>query len=305
MGPPLEDAAREIAQHGAGAELDECTHTERVGALDLIGKMNRECKLLRQSLADRVRVLRIGLCVGVADNVDHGAANLDLRKRIAKRPRNGRHRGTVKRRRDGQALGGDALARAQLLQALHCLDAAGYDDLVCGVQVGDDSIAAGARDQRCGLPGAGDQRQHPARVRVRRIAHQLAARTREREQFRDAETTGRAQRGELAEAVADVAARLEAERADELERRQARESERRLRPFGRAQARLERLLRGVIEHRWREGELMHRAAAEAHVGDAVPHPPHARMGHGQIRAHADVLAALSGKQQRGFAADRR
>ncbi len=62
----------------------------------------------------------------------------------------------------------------------------------------------------------------------------------------------------------------------------------------------------LIESRWREGQFVEPQLARALVaGCLIPYCPSLRERHGQIRAHSDILAALTGEHEGDLAVHRR
>ena len=105
------------------------------------------------------------------------------------------------------------------------------------------------------------------------------------------------QRRELAEAVAGHAVRAHAERRSTRRSATLCTAERGLGPLGRGERARLRVALLVGERGRREDHLVHATAVEARAPRPVPRGARGVEWHRHVRAHADVLAALPGKQE--------
>ena len=176
----------------------------------------------------------------------------------------------------------------------------GHHDLRRRVVVGDDQRAdrSGTRfQQRVHLVGAGDDRQHRAVLALAGLGHQDTAHTRGLDQPLNRDDAGRGKRGNLTEAVPGSCVGGDAEDIEQGQLGKAGRRDRRLGVVHRGEFGLLRVRgRGV------EGGLGEHDPVQIReiTVEAVPYGDGVGEFHGQVRAHSDVLAALTGEQECGL-----
>ena len=102
--PLVQDAADEIRQHCARADLDEDSNAARIHRLDHLDKPDRLRHLGRKRRAHRLRLGRIGGGQRVRVHVDLRRSERHAVQKLAERPSRGRDQRAVKRGRDRQSL---------------------------------------------------------------------------------------------------------------------------------------------------------------------------------------------------------
>ena len=291
-----EDAVDELAEHAAGADLQEHARAARPHALDLLDEAHRPRDLLGEPGADPVRVRGIRRRLGVGPHLGGGRRDGDPGEEFGEPRARRRHQWAVERRRHGQALGGDALARQVLLDDGDLGLGAGEHDLGGMVVVGHDDRGAELREERAHLVERPRHGGHRA-GRCGGVAHELAATAGDGDQAGVIEGARGGERGDLAEAVAAQAQGRDAGRAHHAEERQAGEADGRLGPLGGGEPLGLRLPVRVGEHGARVRHVVDALTIEARRGGLVPDGARDVEAHRDLGPHPDVLAALSGEQE--------
>jgi len=129
-------------------------------------------------------------------------------------------------------------------------------------------------------------------------AIKFAAPPRQPQEILGSQRAGRAQSGQLAEAVPSHGRRVHAGLAQDRQQGQAGRTQCGLGPLGRGQARALLTARGLVEHSPRKHDVVQTdARREVDLGCAIPHAQRGRTGHGHIRAHVQRLAALAREEK--------
>ncbi|PRP91930.1 hypothetical protein ENSA5_52150 [Enhygromyxa salina] len=295
---PVEDLADEVGQDRARTDLHECMHARVGHGLDDRGEAHGLGDLPPEP---RAHGRGLGLVGGP------GLAGVDrqlrgLEAQLVEEAGEGfgarGHQRRVKGRRDRQPLDPEPRALERLLGDLDRLDGPADDRLLGRVEVGEHDVVD-ALERRADFVGRGRDRAHrPRAVGLSRGGHQLAAAPRDPEHVGLAEHAASVEGHDLAEAVPGHRLGLDAELAQHREQRRARAADRGLSPLGLAQLDLVGRPRLVVEAGDREHDAVEgQAVAERGIGGAVPGPAGDLVAHGQLRGHADVLAALAREQQ--------
>ena len=169
-----EDSPDELGEDAAGADLHERSHAARVHRFDLVDEAHRLGELRSQSLADRIRIFRIRVRVGVAVHVDRGRSHVDQGEVREERSARSRDERAVECGGHGETLCGDPLCGERFFDAGDGLRGSRENDLGGGVVVGDHDVCADRGEKGAHFVDGTGNGGHRAGDRGG-IAHQLSA----------------------------------------------------------------------------------------------------------------------------------
>ena len=204
-------------------------------------------------------------------------------------------------RRDLKAAGFETLFDTQGFSRLDGVDRAGQNDLTGAIIIGENDVGHFGDDGRDGFSVCLDS-HHGTRCGLGGLCHQASARSRNGQRAVDIETARQMQRHDLAEAVATGHVRINAEafKQGKLGERDSGDGRLRILHFREALCLFAKF--DLIESGRREGETVKLFRAGYLVASCnIPNRTCRREGHGKVCAHADILAALAGEQERNLA----
>ena len=298
VGPAVEDAPQEPREDRARPHLQERPRTGGVHRLDHLDEADLARDLAREGGPQGLGGLFVRRGERVRVDRERGRRERDVCEEAGKRLAGARHEARVERGGDGETLERDPLGREARLELRDVGRRARDDDLRRSVVVRDDDPRGEAREERADVLDRQRQRRHGARDRGR-LGHQLAAAPRHSQEVRVArEDARRAERDDLAEAVAPGQVGTDPGLLEESELREGDAGDGRLGPLRGGEPREVALLLLLSESRPREDDFVERGARlEVEVRGPIPGVERGSKPHGEVRAHPHVLAPLSREEE--------
>ena len=293
----LQDAATQATEHGVRSDLDEGTDALLIHGFDLLDEANGARDLAREHLAHGrgVAWVRRSLTVGVDHHFWGG--ELHALQELSEGRDGGRDHLAVESRRDLEALTGQLSVREHLLGLLNGLGAAREHDLARAVVVGEHDSDVLAVQSRLDLLNLSSDCSHRAGNRSG-LVHQLAALACNTQHGRRIKDAGSVKRSDLTVGVACDRIRVNANGLEQTELGERAGTDGGLGPLGAGQCRQLSVLGFLAKHAWWEDDLVQREGlVHVDVGGLVPSGERLGVGHGELSAHVQVLAALPWEEE--------